>query len=244
MMQTIGLIGGLSWHSSAQYYRLINEDIQRRYGGHHSARLLMSSLDFDEIRAMQRRDAWDEAGEVLARAGCALQAAGADLLLICSNLMHKVADRVEAATSIPLLHIADSAGALARRRGITRLGILGARGVMEEGFYRARLAAHGVTAAVPHETDRRLIDRVIFDELTRGLVREPSRAAYRGAIGRLADRGADGVLLACTEIGLLVSADDSPLPVIDSTAAHAGHAVQVATRDAAAEATSRRLVGR
>lgn len=233
-MQTIGLIGGLSWHSSAEYYRLINAGIQRKYGGHSSAKLLMSSLDFDEIRRMQQDDDWDQAGDALAAAGRALETAGADFLLICSNLMHKVAGRVEAATTIPLLHIADAAGALADTRRISTLGVLGSRGVMEESFYRDRLADHGVTSVVPEEADRLMVDRVIFDELTHGLVRDSSRAAYRGTIERLADDGAEAVLLACTEIGLLISDEDSPLPVIDSTAAHAARAVQLATADLSA----------
>ncbi len=227
-MKTIGLIGGLSWHSSAEYYRLINEGVQRRLGGHHSAEIAMESLDFAVIRRLQQLDAWDEAGDRLAASAWTLEAAGADLILICSNLMHKVAEQVALSTTVPLLHIADAVASEASRRGFTRLGLMGTRWVMEENFYRERLALHGIDVVVPDEPDRTILDRVIFDELTQGRVEDRSRAAYRAVIARLAARGADAALLACTEIDLLIGPDDSQLPLLDSTAAHAAHAVEVA----------------
>jgi aspartate racemase len=227
-MKTIGLIGGMSWHSTVEYYRLINQDVHRRFGGHHSAKILLSSLDFAEIRAMQQSGSWDLAGETLAGAGRGLEQAGADMLLICTNLMHKVAEDVEHATTVPLLHIADAAGAAAAERGFSRLGVLATRWVMEEDFYRSRLARHGVDTVVAGAADREMVDRVIFDELTQGVVREPSKAAYVATIERLAEAGAEAVLLGCTEIQLLVSPDDSPLPLIDSTAVHAARAVELA----------------
>lgn len=230
-MKTIGLIGGLSWHSSTTYYRLINEEAQRAFGGHHSARIVLSSLNFAEIRDMQKREAWDEAGRALAGAAVSLERAGVDLVLICSNLMHKVAGEVEAAVDVPLLHIADAAAERARRDGFAGLGVIGSRWVMEEDFYSDRLARHGITAVVPDETDRAMIDRVVFDELTQGRVEERSRREYVAAIARLADRGAEAVLLACTEIGLLIGPEDSPLPVIDTTQAHATRAAELSWGD-------------
>lgn len=220
-MNTVGLIGGMSWHSTMTYYRIINEMVAAERGGHASARIALQSLDFAEIRQCQVEGDWDRAAVLLAEAGRRCEQGGATTVAICTNLMHKVAPQVEEALGVPLLHIADAVGAEAARRGWRTLGILGTSWVMEESFYADRLARHGVAAVVPDPADRRAVDAVIFEELTLGVVRDASRELYLEVIRGLADRGADAVVLACTEIGLLVGADESPLPVIDSAEVHA-----------------------
>ena len=227
-MQTIGLIGGMSWHSTASYYRIVNETVAARLGGHASARITLQSLDFAEVRACQLAGDWDRAAALLTDAARACVAGGADVVAICTNLMHKVAPQVEAGIDVPLVHIADAVAGLAAPQGWDRLGILGARWVMEETFYADRLGRHGITALSPDAADRDLVDRVIFDELTQGRVEDASRRAYVEVIERLAARGAQAVVLACTEIGLLVSPEDSPLPLIDSADAHARALAEVA----------------
>jgi aspartate racemase len=227
-MRTIGLIGGMSWHSTASYYRIVNEVVAERLGGHASAQVSLQSLDFAAVRQCQVDGDWDRAGALLAEAGQRCVAGGADVVAICTNLMHKVAPAVEAAIDVPLLHIADAVAGVAGPRGWDRLGILGARWVMEETFYADRLARHGISALAPEAADRDLVDRVVFDELTQGVLRDESRAAYVSVIERLAERGAQAVVLACTEIGLLVGPDDSPLPLIDSADAHARALAEVA----------------
>jgi len=227
-MKTIGLIGGLSWYSTAQYYRVLNEEVQARLGGHASAQIALQSLDFSTVRAMQQTDDWPAAGRLLADAGRRCQDAGADLVLICSNLMHRVADDVEAALDVPLLRITDAIADRAREHGWSRLGVLGARWVMEEDFYVGRLARAGLQVHVPGPADRTLVDRVIFDELTQGRIVDGSRAAYTEVIGRMAGDGAEAVVLGCTEIELLVGQDDSPLPLLDSMRVHAEAAVGLA----------------
>jgi aspartate racemase len=224
-MKTIGLVGGMSWHSTVEYYRLINERVTERRRGHASARVALQSLDFAEIRDCQLRDDWDRAGRLLAQAAQQCELAGADLVLICTNLMHRVADDVQAAIDIPLLHIADALADRARAQGWSRLGVLGTSWVMEEDFYVGRLARHGLTIEVPDAADRAEADRVIFDELTRGIVREESRAAYTGMLDRLRDQGAEAVVLGCTEIELLVGPEDAPLPLLPSMRTHAEAAV-------------------
>jgi aspartate racemase len=219
--RTLGLIGGMSWHSTMTYYRTINETVAAARGGHASARIVLQSLDFAEVRACQLEGDWDRAGQLLAEAARHCADSGADVVAICTNLMHKVAPAVEAAVDVPLLHIADAVAAEADRRGWERLGILGTRWVMEEPFYADRLARHGKQAVTPDARDRELVDRVVFDELTQGRVEERSRAAYLDVVARLAEAGAEAVVLACTEIGLLIGPDDSPLPVIDSAEVHA-----------------------
>ncbi|PFG39869.1 aspartate racemase [Georgenia soli] len=227
-MRTIGLIGGMSWYSSAEYYKVVNAEVQSRLGGHHSARIVMVSLDFDEVRALQLAEDWAGAGRLLADAGRRLEEAGADVVLIATNLMHKVADDVEAAVSVPLLHIGDAVGRAASAAGHRTVGLVGTRWVMDETFYSDRLGRHGVDVVVPPGTDREMIDRVIFDELTQGVVSDVSRRRYVRVIEELAARGAEAVVLACTEIELLVRPADSPLPLIDSMRTHALRAVEVA----------------
>ncbi|WP_244932048.1 amino acid racemase [Nocardioides sp. W7] len=227
-IETLGLIGGMSWHSTATYYRLINEAVAAERGGHASASIALQSLDFAEVRACQLDGDWDRAAALLVEAGRRCVAGGASTVAICTNLMHKVAPQVEAALDVPLLHIGDAIGAEANRRDWGTLGILGTRWVMEEDFYAERLARHGVATVVPAAADRELVDTIVFDELTRGVVRDASRDAYVDVIRVLAEQGADAVVLACTEIGLLVSPDDSPLPLIDSAEVHARALADVA----------------
>jgi aspartate racemase len=232
-MQTIGLVGGMSWHSTVEYYRIVNELVAEREGGHSSARVALQSLDFAEVRECQVRDDWDRAGRLLAEAAQQCERAGADLVLICTNLMHRVADQVEAAVDIPLLHIADAIADRAREQGWSRLGVLGTSWVMEEDFYVGRLARHGLAIDIPGADDRAEAERIIFDELTRGIVRDESRATYADILGRLRDDGAEAVVLACTEIELLIGPEDSSLPVLASTRTHAEAAVAAALGDRA-----------
>ncbi|WP_134766565.1 amino acid racemase [Nocardioides sp. 1609] len=227
-MKTIGLVGGMSWHSTATYYRMINEQVAARLGGHASAKISLQSLDFSEVRDCQVRGDWDGSAALLADAARRCEAGGADLVGLCTNLMHKNFGALEDAVSVPAVHIADAVAAVARREGWTTLGLLGARWVMEETFYADRLATHGISVVVPDEAGRDLVDRVVFDEITQGVFRDESRAAYVEVMRDLQERGADAVVLACTEIGLLVGADDAPLPVVDSAVAHASLLVDLA----------------
>lgn len=227
-MLTIGLIGGLSWYSTLEYYRVINEETQRRLGGHSSAKVAMQSLDFAEVRRYQQREDWRAAGRLLADAGRRCQSGGADLILICSNLMHKNAGGVAEAVDVPLLHVADAIARRAQADGFAKVGLLGARWVMEEDFYLGHLRAAGLDVVVPDAAGRELVDRVVFEELTQGLIVEQSRVAYAGIIDDLARRGAEAVILGCTEIELLVGPGDSPVPILDSMRIHAEAAVGIA----------------
>ncbi|MFI1679300.1 aspartate/glutamate racemase family protein [Streptomyces sp. NPDC020607] len=227
-MKTIGLIGGMSWESSAEYYRLLNELVRERLGGLHSARCVLYSVDFAEIEQLQVQGEWERAGDVLAAAAKGVEAAGADLVLICTNTMHKVADQVKAAISVPLLHLGDATAEAVRRAGITRVGLLGTAFTMEQDFYRDRLAGHGLDVLVPDAEGRGLVHRVIYEELCLGVVREESRAAYQEVIRSLVRRGAEGVILGCTEIELLIGEADSPVPVFPTTRLHAEAAVDAA----------------
>ncbi|SEQ69868.1 aspartate racemase [Microlunatus flavus] len=222
------MLGGMSWESSAEYYRLANELVRDRLGGLHSAPLVLASVDFADVEAMQSAGRWDEAGALLARAAAGVEAAGAELLVLCTNTMHKVADQVQAAVGVPLLHIADAAAAACTSAGVTTVGLLGTAFTMEQDFYRDRLAAHGSEVLVPSATDRALVHRVIYDELCLGVVREESRQAYREVIARLVAEGAQGVVLGCTEIELLVGPDDSPVPTFATTRLHVEAAVEAA----------------
>lgn len=225
-MQTIGLLGGMSWESSAQYYRIVNEAVRERLGGTHSARSVMLSVDFAEIEDMQHAGHWEELGEVMLRETAGLAAGGADFLVTCTNTMHLFAPLIEVQGVLPLLHIADAAGAAIRKAGFTRVGLIGTRFTMEEPFYRERLSERfGIEAIVPGEEQRALVHRVIYDELVKGVVRAKSRDAYRAVIAGLVADGAEGIVLGCTEIMLLVGEGDSPVPVFDTTRLHALAAV-------------------
>jgi aspartate racemase len=228
-MKLLGLIGGMSPESTVPYYRLINDAVRAQLGGLHSARLLLYSVDFGEIERLQHAGDWDAAARVLADAARALQAGGAELLVICTNTMHLVADAVEAAAGIPLLHIADPTGAAIRAAGLERVGLLGTKFTMEQPFYRERLRAmHGLDVLVPDAAQRERVHRIIYGELCRGVVRDESRAEYRAIIADLAARGAQGIVLGCTEIGLLVGADDATVPLFDTAALHAHGAAMAA----------------
>jgi aspartate racemase len=225
-MKVIGLIGGMSWESSAVYYRLVNEGVRARLGGQHNARSLLYTVDFADVEAMQHAGRWDEAGDVLADAARRLERGGADCVVLCTNTMHKLADRIETVVAIPLLHIVDATAGALLARGCDRVGLLATAFTMEQEFYRGRLRERfGIEAIVPDEADRRLVHRVIYDELCQGVVRPESKAAYVRVMRGLAERGARAIVLGCTEIMLLVGQADTDLPVFDTTALHAAAAV-------------------
>jgi len=228
----IGMLGGMSWESSAQYYRLANELVRERLGGLHSARIVLASVDFADVEELQVAGRWDEAGCLLAEAAKGLEAAGADLLLICTNTMHKVTDQVQAAVGIPLLHLGDATAQAVNRAGLGTIGLLGTAFTMEQDFYRDRLTSHGLQVLIPSPADRAQVHRIIYDELCLGVIREESRQAYRNVIVRLVQAGAEGVVLGCTEIELLISDTDSPFPVFPTTRLHVEAAVDasLATR--------------
>jgi aspartate racemase len=231
-MKTIGLIGGMSWESTVPYYRIINETVRERLGGFHSAKIVLYSVDFHEIEILQHSGAWDEAGQRLAQAARSLQAAGADFLVLCTNTMHKVANFIESAVSIPLLHIADPTAQEIKQAGLKKVGLLGTRFTMEQEFYRGRLRdQHHLDVLIPDDADRGVVHRIIYEELCLGLVRDVSRAEYRRIIQRLVDQGAQGVILGCTEISLLVGPSDSPVPIFDTTSIHARKAAEWALRE-------------
>lgn len=219
----------MSWESGALYYRLVNQGVRAALGGHHSAKLLMLSLDFAEIAALQHAGDWDALAERMAAAARILAAGGANGIVLCTNTMHKLAGAIEAAVDVPLLHIADATGAALRNAGVRRVGLLGTAFTMEQDFYRGRLAERwDAEVLIPGADDRVLVHRVIYDELVQGVVREESRAGYRDVMARLVHAGAEGVVLGCTEIGLLVGAADAGVPLFDTTALHAEAAVRFA----------------
>ncbi|MBB1520109.1 aspartate/glutamate racemase family protein [Aquipseudomonas guryensis] len=226
-MKTIGLIGGMSWESTIPYYRHLNEAVKVRLGGLHSAKLVLFSVDFHEIERLQQSGDWDQAGRLLADAAQALERAGAELLVLCTNTMHKVAPAIEQAVSIPLLHIADPTAAAIQAAGLDRVGLLGTRFTMEQAFYRERLEQHhGIRVLIPDAPQREDVHRIIYEELCLGQVREESRAIYRAVIASLVAQGAQAVILGCTEIGLLVGAGDASVPLFDTTRLHAQQAAE------------------
>lgn len=224
-MKVIGLLGGMSWESTAEYYRYVNERVRDRLGGLHSAHCVLYSVDFAEIERLQVAGNWAEAGRLLDEAANALARAGADFLVLCTNTMHKVADQL---TGLPLLHLGDATAAAVREAGVTKVGLLGTAFTMEQDFYRDRLAGHGLDVLIPDADDRARVHRIIYEELVLGVVRDESRQVYREVIQRLVDEGAGGVILGCTEIELLVGAADSPVPVFPTTRLHAELAVDYA----------------
>lgn len=228
-MKTIGLLGGMSWESSLEYYRTINQLVKERLGGLHSAKCLLYSVDFQEIESLQHRGLWDEAGRLLGEAARGLQKGGADFLLICTNTMHKVAPVVQQHISMPLLHIADPTAKSVLSRGIRKIGLLGTRFTMQEDFYKGKLMRdHGLEVLTPIDADMDMIHQVIFDELVLGLIKDVSKEKYIAVIKRLEAAGAEGVILGCTEIGLLVKDQDSSIPLFDTTLIHAEAAVEYA----------------
>jgi aspartate racemase len=228
-MKVIGLLGGMSWESTIEYYRIINQEVRRRLGRQHSARILMYSVDFEEIDQLQNDDEWDRAGQLLGTAAKKLERGGADFILMCTNTMHKVASAVQDAVRIPLIHIADAVAERIKRHELSRVGLLGTRFTMEEDFYKGYLSSrHGLEVIVPGSADREIVDRVIYAELCQGQILDSSRREYLRIIESLAGQGAHGVILGCTEIGLLIKPDDSPLPVFDTARIHAEAGVDLA----------------
>jgi aspartate racemase len=231
-LKIIGLIGGMSWESTVPYYRQINETIKQRLGGLHSAKIILYSVDFHEVERLQHAGDWDAAGALLADAARALEVAGADFLVLCTNTMHKVAPAIEAAVRIPLFHIADPTAVALKEAGFSKVGLLGTRFTMEQDFYRDRLRErHGITVLIPSEEDRQVVHRVIYEELCLGRVVAASRGQYRRIMGTLAAQGAQATILGCTEISLLVDQADSTVPLFDTAAIHARQAAEWALAD-------------
>jgi aspartate racemase len=231
-MKTIGLLGGMTWHSTVDYYRLINEGVQRRLGGAGSARCVLYSVEFGEFEKLQMAGDWDRLTKLMVDAALKVEGAGADLLVICANTMHRSAEAIQAATAVPLIHIADAAASAIRKAGLKTVGLLGTRYTMEMDFYRRRLEQkHGLTVIVPDEPDRTRVHDIIYSELTTGIIKDASRSEYLDIIERLQTRGAEGVILGCTEIPLLVKPGDASLPLFDTTALHAAAAVEAAFKD-------------
>ncbi|MGX8940450.1 aspartate/glutamate racemase family protein [Symbiopectobacterium sp. Eva_TO] len=221
-MKTLGLIGGMSWESTVPYYRLINERVQQRLGGLHSAKLILHSVDFHDIEQLQAQGAWEQAAQRLSEIALGLRQAGAEAIVICTNTMHKVADQVESASQLPVLHIADATADSLKQVGMTRVGLLGTRYTMEQDFYRGRLRErHGIDVIIPQPDQRDEINRVIYDELCRGVLLDRSREAFSIIIDRLALQGAEGVILGCTEIPLLIHQSDTKIPLFDTSHLHA-----------------------
>ena len=221
-MKTIGLLGGMSWNSTADYYRLINEGVARRLGGLHSAKILLYSFDFDEIERLQSDGQWAETTALLSKAAKALRGAGADFLVICTNTMHKLADDVEAASGMTLLHIADAAGEAIKQQGLRRVGLLGTRFTMSEDFYRRRLTEKfGIEVLVPDDNEQQMVNRIIYDELCRGCINDASRQTCLSIIENLISRGAEGIVLGCTELPHLITQSDVAIQVFDTTRLHA-----------------------
>ncbi|MEQ1512884.1 MAG: aspartate/glutamate racemase family protein [Lysobacteraceae bacterium] len=230
-MRTLGLLGGMSWESTIPYYRIINEHVRKKRGGLHSAKLLLHSVDFAEVETLQRSGEWDAAGAMLAEAAHGLRLAGAEAIVLCTNTMHLVAPAIEAAVDIPLLHIADATAQRIHAAGLTRVALLGTRFTMEQAFYRERVEAAGIEVSTPDVQQRERVHRVIYDELCLGRILDASRDDYRVVIADLVARGAQGVILGCTEIGLLVGEGDSTVPLLDTTRIHAEAAVDWALAD-------------
>jgi aspartate racemase len=231
-VKTIGLIGGMSWESSTEYYRLINEGVREKLGGFHSARSVMYSVDFAEIELFQRQGRWQEAAQILIAAARGVEKGGADFIVICTNTMHKMADEVEIGVQIPLLHIADATAERVKARGLGKIGLLGTKFTMEENFYRGRLEQkHGLKVIVPGAKDREIVHRIIYGELVVGRIRPASKEQYQRVITGLAEQGAEGIILGCTEIGLLVKETDSRVSLFDTTRIHAEAAVEFALKE-------------
>lgn len=220
-MKTIGLLGGMSWESTVTYYQVINETIKKELGGLHSAKCILYSVDFDEIETYQSRGEWDKSAEVLAQAAQALERAGADFIIICTNTMHKVATEIRRKITIPLLHIADTTAMELKKSRIKKVGLLGTKYTMQQEFYKKVLQDNGIEVIVPNDADIEVVNRIIYDELCLGKITAPSKAAYLRIISELSQQGAQGIILGCTEIGLLVKQSDTSAPLFDTTLIHA-----------------------
>ncbi|CNH88054.1 putative aspartate/glutamate racemase [Yersinia massiliensis] len=229
MMKILGLIGGMSWESTIPYYRMINQQVKEQLGGLHSAKIILYSVDFHEIEQLQAKGDWQTAAQVLSDAAVSLKRAGAEVVVVCTNTMHKVADDIEAASGLPLLHIADATARQIKHQGIRKIGLLGTRYTMEQDFYRGRLTEkHDIEVITPDSADREIINRIIYEELCLGVINEHSRQEYRRIIKTLEQEGAQGIIFGCTEITLLVNAQDATVPVFDTTAIHAKAAAEYA----------------
>lgn len=225
-MKTIGMLGGMSWESSAEYYRIANEVVKARLGGHHSAKLVLYSVDFDEIEKCQSSGRWDDAARILAEGAKSIERAGADVLVLCTNTMHKLAGPIRASITIPFLHIAEATGRAILARGVKTVGLLGTRYTMEQDFYKGTLAELGLEVLIPSEPERAVVHDVIYDELCLGRVNPASREQYKRIMAGLVARGAQGIILGCTEIMLLVKPEDATVPVFDTTRIHATAAAE------------------
>ncbi|MBJ8107841.1 MULTISPECIES: aspartate/glutamate racemase family protein [Bacillus cereus group] len=227
-MKTIGLIGGMSWESSVEYYRIINKEVKNKLGGLHSAKCLLYSVDFEEIERFQADGKWEEAGKLLGDVAYSLEKGGADFIVICTNTMHKVIDYVEEKINIPILHIADATANQIKKSNLHTVGLLGTKYTMEQDFYKARIKSNGIKVLVPNNSEREMINKVIYEELCLGNIEQSSRDYYKKVITNLVDNGAEGIILGCTEIGLLVKQEDSEVPLFDTTEIHAIESVKKA----------------
>ncbi|PHC43790.1 aspartate racemase [Bacillus toyonensis] len=227
-MKTIGLIGGMSWESTSEYYRILNEEIKSKLGGLHSAKCLINSVDFEEIERFQSNGDWDGAGEVLGNAAYSLQKGGADFIIICTNTMHKVLEKIKENINIPVLHIADTTAKEIKRKGIQTIGLLGTKYTMEQDFYKSRIEENNIKVIVPVEKNREKLNEIIYTELCLGKITSQSREYYKRVIEELVQKGAQGIILGCTEIGLLIKQEDVLVPIFDTTFIHAMEAVNVA----------------
>jgi aspartate racemase len=231
-MKIIGLIGGMSWESSAEYYRIINELVKEKLGDTHSCRSIMYSVDFDDIDRLQHSGEWEKLTDIMVEAAMSLEKAGAELIVICTNTMHKMADDIEAKISIPLVHIADSVGEQLKLQNIKKVALLGTKFTMEQDFYKGRISRKfEVEVIVPDEADRKVVHNIIYGELVKGVITDNSRDKYKEVIGRLASEGAEGVILGCTEIPLLIKKGDSSIPIFDSMSIHANRAVELSLKE-------------
>ncbi|WP_145518413.1 aspartate/glutamate racemase family protein [Yersinia mollaretii] len=230
-MKILGLIGGMSWESTIPYYRMINQQVKAQLGGLHSAKIILYSVDFHEIEQLQTKGDWHTAAKILSDAAVSLKLAGAEVVVVCTNTMHKVADDIEAASGLPLLHIADATAAQIKQQGINKIGLLGTRYTMEQDFYRGRLTEkHNIEVITPDSADREIINRIIYEELCLGVIKDNSRQEYRRIMGKLEQQGVQGIIFGCTEITLLVNAQDAHVPVFDTTAIHATAAAEYALK--------------
>lgn len=230
-MKTIGLIGGMSWESSVKYYQILNEEVKKRLGGLHSAKCILYSVDFEEIERYQAEGKWEEAGKLLGDVAHSLETAGADFIVICTNTMHKVIKYMEEKIDIPILHIADATTTQIRKKNIHTVGLLGTKYTMEQDFYKSRVQSNGINVLIPNETEREMINKIIYEELCLGKILDSSKEIYKNVIKNLVEQGAEGIILGCTEIGLLIKPEDSEVPLFDTTEIHAIEAVNQALQN-------------
>ncbi|MCM3237387.1 aspartate/glutamate racemase family protein [Heyndrickxia oleronia] len=227
-MKTIGLIGGMSWESSVEYYRIINEEVKKRLGRLHSAKCLLFSVDFEEIERFQSEGKWEEAGNLLGDVALSLEKGGADFIVICTNTMHKVVENIEKKISIPILHIADATAKQIKKLNVKTIGLLGTKYTMEQDFYKTRIESNGIKVIIPNDSERELVNKVIYNELCLGSIQQSSREYYKQVIKNLVNNGAEGIILGCTEIGLLIKQEDSEVPLFDTAEIHAIESVKTA----------------